>query len=159
MKPGLSSIRVIHIVVWILVLQSHEYQARLVPRAGRERTVFTRGEPMLGSCAGDTAHSEDRAFLPIEFGHPFGNKRPRDRVFRNVRPDGAARRTRNRSPKGLRQAARRLILRLLISELGRRAPLKLPNPVGKPVHSSIPPRFFCPQEPSAEYRRGRRMRV
>jgi len=97
MKPGLSSIRVIHIVVWILVLQSHEYQARLVPRAGRERTVFTRGEPMLGSCAGDTAHSEDRAFLPTEFGHQFGNKRPRDRVFRNVRPDGAARRTRNRS--------------------------------------------------------------
>jgi hypothetical protein len=96
-KQGLTSNRVIHICLWTLVLQSHEYQARLVLPAGRERTVFARGKPVLGSCARDTMHSKDRAFLPTEFRHQFENKLPRDRVFRNVRRDGTVRRIRNRS--------------------------------------------------------------
>jgi hypothetical protein len=97
MKPGLTSNRVTHSCLWTLVLQPHEYQARHVARAGRERTVFARGTAIFGSCTRHTVHSGDRAFLPAEFRYPFENKLPLDRVFRNVRPDGTVRRIGNRS--------------------------------------------------------------
>ena len=74
MKPGLPSNRVIHICPWTLVLQPHEYQARLVLRAGRERTLFIRGMPILGSRAPDTMHWEGRAFLPTEYRYPFEDR-------------------------------------------------------------------------------------
>ena len=51
----------------------------------------------------------------------------------------------------LRQAVAQLGLRTLIGELRRRP--------GRPVRLSIPHRFGCHQGPSAEYRRGRCMRV
>jgi hypothetical protein len=74
MKPGLPSNRVIHICPWTLVLQPHEYQARLVLRAGRERTLFIRGMPILGRRAPDTTHWEGRAFLPTEYRYPFEDR-------------------------------------------------------------------------------------
>jgi glycosyltransferase involved in cell wall biosynthesis len=59
----------------------------------------------------------------------------------------------------LRQAVAQLGLRTLIGELRRRAPLKSFDRHGRPVRLSIPHRFGCHQGPSAEYRRGRCMRV
>lgn len=97
MRPGLTSNRVTPSCLWTLVLQPHEYQARHVARAGRERTVFARGTPILGSCARHTVHSGDRASLLTEFRYPFENKLPPDRVFRKDRPDRTVRRIGNRS--------------------------------------------------------------
>jgi hypothetical protein len=74
MKPGLPSNRITNICPWTLVLQPHEYQALLVLRAGRERTLFIRGVPILGSRAPDTTHWEGRAFLPAEYRYPFEDR-------------------------------------------------------------------------------------
>ena len=118
-------------------MQPHEYQARLVARAGRERTVFARGKPILGSCAGHTVHSGDRAFLPTEFGHQFGNKRPRDRVFRNVRPDGAARRTGNRSrPSSNLEGAVSGIADVAEDKTGRKLRVRLPQEASSTAHAA-----------------------